>query len=119
MILEPKKIPVSVSILLMKKLRHRAIIEVVRGGPSIKHAACKGQTFLVEIVCRTKICVCSVAPSCPILCDPVDCDPPSLSVHGIFPARILEQVVISFSRGLSDPGIEPASPLSLALHVNS
>ena len=32
--------------------------------------------------------------------NPVDCSPPSSSVHGIFQARILEWVVISFSRGI-------------------
>ena len=31
------------------------------------------------------------------LCDPVDCSPPGSSVHGIFQARILEWVAISFS----------------------
>ena len=39
--------------------------------------------------------------SCPILCDPMGCSPPGFSVHGIFQARILEQVAISFSRGSS------------------
>ena len=39
--------------------------------------------------------------SCPILCDPMDCSPPDSSVHGIFQARILEWVVISYSRGSS------------------
>ena len=34
---------------------------------------------------------CSVAQSCPILCDPMDCSPPGSSVHGIFQARILER----------------------------
>ena len=34
-------------------------------------------------------------------CDPVDCSPPGSSVHGIFQARILEWVAISFSRGSS------------------
>ena len=38
-----------------------------------------------------------VAQSCPTLCDPVDC------VHGIFQARVLEWVAISFSRGSSRP----------------
>ena len=28
--------------------------------------------------------------SCPILRDPIDCSPPSSSVHGIFQARVLE-----------------------------
>ena len=34
---------------------------------------------------------------------PVDCSPPSSSVHGILQARILEWVAISFSRGSSQP----------------
>ena len=36
-------------------------------------------------------------------CDPVDCNLPGSSVHGIFQARILEWVAISFSRGSSWP----------------
>ena len=39
----------------------------------------------------------------------MNCSPPSSSVHGIFQARILEWVAISFSRGLLDPGIKPMS----------
>ena len=31
-------------------------------------------------------------------------------MHGIFQARILQWVAISFSRGFPDPGIEPVSP---------
>ena len=42
-----------------------------------------------------------VAQLCPTLCDPVDCSPLGSSVHGILPARILEWVAISFSRGSS------------------
>ena len=37
--------------------------------------------------------------SCVTLCDPMDCSPPDSSVCGIFQARILEWVVISFSKG--------------------
>ena len=44
-----------------------------------------------------------VAQLCPTLCDPVDCSPPSSSIHGILQARILEWVAISFSRGSSQP----------------
>ena len=44
-----------------------------------------------------------VAQSCPILCDPMDCSLPGSSVHGIFQARVLEWVAISFSRGSSWP----------------
>ena len=36
-------------------------------------------------------------------CDPMDCSPPGSSVHGIFQARILEWIAISFSRGSSKP----------------
>ena len=46
---------------------------------------------------------CSVAQSCPTLCDPVDCSPPGSSVHGILQARVLGWVVISSSRGSSPP----------------
>ena len=44
------------------------------------------------------------------LCDPMDCSLPCSSVHGIFQARLLEWVAISFSRDLPDPGIKPRSP---------
>ena len=44
-----------------------------------------------------------VAQSCLTLCNPMDCSLPGSSVHGIFQARILEWVVISFSRGSSRP----------------
>ena len=37
------------------------------------------------------------------LCDPMDCSLPGSSVHGIFQARVLEWVAISFSRGSSSP----------------
>ena len=36
-------------------------------------------------------------------CDPMDCSLPGSSIHGIFQARLLEQVAISFSRGSSQP----------------
>ena len=39
-----------------------------------------------------------VTQSCPTLCDPMDCSLPGFSVHGIFQARLLEWVAISFSR---------------------
>ena len=44
-----------------------------------------------------------VTQSCPTLCDPMECSLPVSSVHGIFQTRILEWVVISFSRGSSQP----------------
>ena len=39
-----------------------------------------------------------VAQSCPTLCSLMDCSLPGCSVHGIFQARVLEWVAISFSR---------------------
>ena len=50
-----------------------------------------------------QVCESEVSQSCPTLCDPMDCSPPGSSVHGIFQARILEWVAISFSRGSSRP----------------
>ena len=44
-----------------------------------------------------------VAQSCPTLCDTMYCNLPGSSVHGIFQARVLEWVAISFSRGSSQP----------------
>ena len=42
-----------------------------------------------------------VAQLCPTLWDPMDCSLPGSSIHGIFYARVLEWVSISFSRGSS------------------
>ena len=44
-----------------------------------------------------------VTQSCLTLWDPRDCSPPGASVHGIFQARIMERVVIPFSKGSSQP----------------
>ena len=44
------------------------------------------------------VCVCLVAQSYLTLCDPIDCSPPDLTVHGILQAKILEWVAIPFCR---------------------
>ena len=44
-----------------------------------------------------------VTQSCPTLWDPMGCSLPGSSVHGIFQARVLEWVAISFSKGSSQP----------------
>ena len=44
-----------------------------------------------------------VAQSYPAVCNPMDCSLPGSSIHGIFQARVLEWVAISFSRGSSRP----------------
>ena len=57
----------------------------------------------------------SASQSCLTLCNRMDCSPPGSSVHGIFQARILEQVAISYCRGSSQPGNKPSSLASLAV----
>ena len=44
-----------------------------------------------------------VSQSSPTLWDPTDCNPPGCSVHGILQAKIVEWVVIPFSRRSSWP----------------
>ena len=51
-----------------------------------------------------------LSQSCLTLWNPMDCSPPGYSVHGIFQARILEWITISFSRWISptqelNPGV--------------
>ena len=50
-----------------------------------------------------KLCVGSVTQSCPTLCNPMDYSLPGSSVDRIFQARMLEWVIISFSRGSFQP----------------
>ena len=45
-----------------------------------------------------------VAQLCLTLCDPMNCSLPVSSIHGVFQARVLEWIAISFSRGSSQPG---------------
>ena len=63
------------------------------------HPPKDGDTVL-EACCGILLCC---AQSCPTLCNPVDFSLPGSSVHGIFQARVLEWVAISYSRGSSRP----------------
>ena len=47
--------------------------------------------------------MCLVAQLCPTLCDLMDCSLPDSSVLGILQVRILEWVVMLFSRGSAQP----------------
>ena len=49
-----------------------------------------------------KVCVDAQSLRCVQLCEPMDCSPPGSTIHGIFQARILKWVAISF-RGSSWP----------------
>jgi len=54
--------------------------------------------------------------SCLTLCDPMDCSPAGVSVHGFLQARIVEWVAMPSPPGtLTHPGIESASLMSPAL----
>ena len=63
-----------------------------RGGSECQESACNAGESESE-----------VAQSCLLLFDPMDCSLRGSSIHGIFQARILEWVVIFFSRGSSPP----------------
>jgi len=54
------------------------------------------------VVLTSAIYLCAVLRHVQI-CDPMDCSPPGSLVHGIFQARILEWLAISFSNGSSQP----------------
>ena len=60
----------------------------------------RNETFTIHIwyVCTR---ACSVPKLCLTPCNPRDCSLPGSSIHGTFQARILEWVVIFFSRGSS------------------
>ena len=60
------------------------------------------KTVLIHTCWKWKVKV-LVAQSCPTLCIPLDCSPPSSSVNGILQLRILEWVAISFFKGASWP----------------
>ena len=66
-------------------------------------SSCKDITSIGFTIHSTPACVCSVAQSCVTLCDPMDCNLPGSSVHGILLAIILEWAAISFSRASSSP----------------
>ena len=65
--------------------------------------------------CVRTLSVCLLAQSCPTLCDLMDCSPPGSSVHGIFEAKILGWIAISYSRGSSRSRDQPMSLANPAL----
>ena len=68
----------------------------------LKTKACQRCTEIHKKIFSFKVEV-LVAQSCLILCNPIDCSPPSPSVHGILQARILKWVAMPFSRVSSPP----------------
>ena len=69
--------------------------------------ASRSRCFCVCACARACVCACvrgvggGGAQSCPALCHHMDCSLPDSFVHGIFQARVLEQVAISCARGFS------------------
>ena len=79
-------------------------------GQGLKREGIYVYLWLIHVVVQQKltqyckvIVQCLVAQSCLTHHDPLDCSPLGSSDHGIFPARILEWVAISSSRGSSRP----------------
>ena len=60
-----------------------------------------------------------VAQSCPTLCHSVDCSPPGSLSMGCSRQEYWGGLPFPPPRGLPDPGIEPSSPLSPTLQVDS
>ena len=54
-----------------------------------------------SVLRKVKVKESEITQSCLTLCNPMDYNLPGSSVHGIFQARVLEWVAISFSRGSS------------------
>ena len=80
-----------------------------------------GQQFVKAVTSlwvSSHVSMCSTSfQSCPTICDRRDCSSPGSSVHGVLQARTPEWVA---SPGdLCDPRIEPVSPTSPALQVDS
>ena len=73
------------------------------GDPTLKATLLRTQEFILLRNLRRTQCCCSVAKSGLTLCNPVDCNLPGSSVHGILQARRLEWVAISFPKGSSQP----------------
>ena len=71
--------------------------------PSSTVASGPSFLFVPHVFFKMKVKEREATQSCLTLCDPMDCSLPGSSIHGIFQARILEWVAISFSRRSSRP----------------
>ena len=96
-----KDLCVQIAQLIHKKKYHRKVYS--RGSKILIGELWKGymrvhQTILVTFLKKVKCC-----QPCTTLCDATDCSLPGFSVHGNLQGRILEWVVIPFSRESSQP----------------
>ena len=60
------------------------------------------------------LCYGKLLPSCPTLCESVDCNPPGSSVHGILQARILGGLPRSPPGDMNEANSGPSSLLDVA-----
>ena len=83
------------------------VIRKIFQTPNTVHSVQIPSTFCLEVyqLLTNTYKESEVAQSCPTLFDPMDCSLPGSSVHGIFQARVLEWIAISFSRGSSQPRV--------------
>ena len=106
----------SVHGILQVRILEQVAVSFSRGSSRPRdqtHISCIGRQVLYhlshlnwkEIQERGDICMhaCSITQSCPTLCNTMDCSLLGSSIHGIFQARILEWIAISFSRGSAQP----------------
>ena len=94
-----------------RNLRHHAVKRDRSGDRETELTQCSSAFSAPGVLFQSSPCcsfstsslvrACSVTQSCPTLCNPVDCSPPTSSVHGFLQERILEWVSISSSRGSS------------------
>ena len=78
-----------------------AVYGVAQGRTRLPRLSSSSSSTREYIYIFLSIYACSIAQSCPNLYSPIDCSLPGSSVHGVFQARILEWVTISYCRGSS------------------
>ena len=100
--LGPKHIGSSSSLVIFLALGPAASADLLSNLP-VSLPPCSGLPAPCSLLYPVLCCAKSLQ-FCLTLCDPIDCNPPGTSVHGILQARILEWVVMPLSRGSSQPG---------------
>ena len=75
--------------------------------------------FFVRQLSFLPVCCGLVTQSCPTLCLPLDCSPSGSSVHGFSRQEYWSGLPLPPPGDLSNPGIEPKSPVSPALQADS
>ena len=89
--------------------KHRGNADSWRGALQTQHLGIFSGDRLAHTFCLG-VHACKVVSVVSTLCNTMDYSPPGSYVHGIFQARILEWVAISFSRDLPNPGMKPTYP---------